>query len=128
MQVSCIGSFKVVSRKFQESFKDVWGSFEGVSRVFQRSSKDDSKKFICWDEVSMVCLDSFKGVAKSFCTKSLLLNIPRTPVSVVVGVDGGWYQSEYSVLFLAKSEIEICSSIWNKRKSKFHCYGDIFNP
>ena len=42
MQVSWIGRSKVVSRKFQESFK---GSFEEVSRVFQWSSEDDSRKF-----------------------------------------------------------------------------------
>ena len=35
--------------------------------MFQRSSKDDSRKFwSCLDEVSMVFLESFKGVAKSF--------------------------------------------------------------
>ena len=38
MQVSWIGSFKVVSRKFQESFKGVVrefsGSFKGVSKKF----------------------------------------------------------------------------------------------
>ena len=35
------GSFKDVSRKFQECFKE----FEGVSRIFQKSSKDDSRMF-----------------------------------------------------------------------------------
>ena len=38
MQVSWIGSFKVVSRKFQKSFKGVLrefcGSFKGVSKKF----------------------------------------------------------------------------------------------
>ena len=38
VQVSWIGGFKVVSRKFK-------GCFKGVSRVFQRSSEDDSRKF-----------------------------------------------------------------------------------
>ena len=71
MQVSWIGSFKGVSRKFQESFNGVLrefqGFFKGVSRVFQRSSEDDSRKFlICLEEISMVFLESFMGVAKSF--------------------------------------------------------------
>ena len=37
MQVSWIGSFKVVSREFQE--------FKGVLREYQISSEDDSRKF-----------------------------------------------------------------------------------
>ena len=37
MQVSLVGSFKVVSRKFQEC--------KGVLREFQRSSEDESRKF-----------------------------------------------------------------------------------
>ena len=45
MQVSWIGSFKGVLRKFYESFNGVLRNFEGVSRVFQKSSKDDSRKF-----------------------------------------------------------------------------------
>ena len=38
MQVSWIGSFKGISKKFQESFEE-------VPKVFQRISKDDSRKF-----------------------------------------------------------------------------------
>ena len=64
MQVSWKESFKDGSRTFQECFKE----FEGVSRGFQRSSKDDSRMFYenCLNEVSMVFLESFKRVAKSF--------------------------------------------------------------
>ena len=40
--------------------------------MFQRSSKDDSRKLqSCFDEVFMVFLESFKGVAKSFWCGSL---------------------------------------------------------
>ena len=40
--------------------------------MFQRSSKDDSRKFqSCFDEVSKVFLESFKGVANSFWCGSL---------------------------------------------------------
>ena len=60
MQVSWIGSFKVVSRKFQESFKGVlrefWGSFKGVS-----------KKFWGWfKEVLELFRLSFHGVFRKF--------------------------------------------------------------
>ena len=64
MQVSWKESFKDGSRTLQECFKE----FEGVSRGFQRSSKDDSRMFYenFLNEVSIVFLESFKGVAKSF--------------------------------------------------------------
>ena len=40
--------------------------------MFQRSSKNDSRKFqSCFDEDSMVFLESFKGIAKSFWCGSL---------------------------------------------------------
>jgi len=42
MQVSWIGSFKVVSKKVSRVLQ---GCFKRVSRVFQKSSEDDSRKF-----------------------------------------------------------------------------------
>ena len=42
MQISWIGSFKGVSRKFQESFNGVLREFQGF---FQKSSKDDFRVF-----------------------------------------------------------------------------------
>ena len=74
-EVSRMFHASFMDRKFQGSFKKVsrvlQGCFERVLReflsVFQRSAKDDSRKFLsCFDEVSMVFLESVKCVAKSF--------------------------------------------------------------
>ena len=45
MQVSRIGSFKDVSRKFQEPFKEDWRVFWGCFEDVQRYFKDVSRVF-----------------------------------------------------------------------------------
>ena len=85
--MSCIGSFKGVSRKFQKSFKFVfrkfWGSFKEFSKKFYGWFEkvfelfwwsfqvvlrkfEGSYKKVFGVEVSGVCWDHFKGVSRKF--------------------------------------------------------------